>query len=228
MVFYLAEANLDEEIASLATFWETSKEFHCPSTAPSGLSSSLSHGDQTEVEQSGSSSGDVDGFAAVGFDVASIGVLDGVEDGHKAVSLGSSDGSQESIDLQYSGDSEGAMDSPVNSGHCPSVVASSGLVGGTVNDPNVVSRGVTDGMVDGFDTALCGALDDAGDEHGTLSSGADSAVLKSPPRHPSKATGEFKPSRDQKHFLPESQQTSSYLQDQPAPHCKHTCKWELG
>ena len=181
--------------------------------------SSPSHGDQTEVEQSGSSSGDVDGFAAVGFDVASIGVLDGVEDGHKAVSLGSSDGSQESIDLQYSGDSEGAMDSPVNSGHCPSVVASSGLVGGTVNDPNVVSRGVTDGMVDGFDTALCGALDDAGDEHGTLSSGADSAVcrvisdgetlptkdqLKSPPRHPSKATGEFKPSRGQKHLANES------------------------
>ena len=130
----------------------------------------------------------------------------------------------------------------MNSGQCPSVVASSDLLGGTVNDPNVVSRGVTDGMVDGFDTALSAALDDAGDEHGTLSSGADSAVcriisegetlptkdqLKSPPRHPSKATGEFKPSRDQKHFLPESQQQvpTSKISQRPTANILASGSW---
>ena len=154
-VFGQVAASLDEEIASLrgATFWETSKVSHRPSTAPSGLPSSPSHGDQTEVEQSGSSSGHVDGFAAVGFDVASIGVSDGVEDGPEAVSLCSSEGSQESIDLQHSKDSDGAIDSPVKSGHCPSVVKPSGLSGGSVDGPCAVSCGVADGMVDGFDAA---------------------------------------------------------------------------
>ena len=223
-VFGQVAASLDEEIASLrgATFWETSKEFHCPSTAPSGLPSSPSHGDQTEAEQSGSSNGDVDGFAAVGLDVASIGVLDGGKEGHEAVSLGSSDGLQKSIDLQHSGDSEGAMDSPVNSGHCPSVVASSGLSGGTADGSSAVLCGVIDGMVDGLDSASSGAASgDAGDEQGAFSSATfrisskgetlpTKDQLKSPPKHPSKAKGEFRPlpvePPRQSHFLPESQQ----------------------
>ena len=69
------------------------------------------------------------------------------------LSLGSSERSQESIDLQHGGDSDGAIDSPVNFGHCPSVVARSGLSGGTVDGPSAVSCGVADGMVDGFDAA---------------------------------------------------------------------------
>ena len=48
---------------------------------------------------------------------------------------------------------ETQIDSPVNFGHCPSVVARSGLSGGTVDGPSAVSCGVADGMVDGFDAA---------------------------------------------------------------------------
>ena len=87
-----------------------------------------------------------------------------------------------------------------------------------------VQCGVVDGMVDGSDTASSGAAsDDAGDEQGAFSSATfrisskgemlpTSDQLKSPPKYPSKAKGEFKPlpveppRQSQSHFLPESQQ----------------------